>query len=86
MLKALWIKLKALLNYILSWLQNPSTIAAKDVDPNSVVDYMKSRGMDSSLSNRRRLAKEYGYTGPLNGSAEMNMFLHSKLKQDTWPF
>ena len=42
----------------------------------SIVDLMKLVGMDSSLANREALAKELGYTGPLGGSAEMNMWLH----------
>jgi hypothetical protein len=42
----------------------------------SIVDLMKLLGIDSSLSNRESLAKELGYTGDLNGSAEMNIWLH----------
>lgn len=42
----------------------------------SIVDLMKLLGIDSSLSNREELAKELGYTGELDGSAEMNIWLH----------
>ena len=42
----------------------------------SIVDLMKLLGIDSSLDNRTELAKELGYTGELNGSAEMNIWLH----------
>lgn len=42
----------------------------------SIVDLMKLIGQDSSLANREELAKELGYTGELNGSAEMNEWLH----------
>jgi hypothetical protein len=42
----------------------------------SIVDLMKLLGIDSSLDNRKELAKELGYTGQLDGSAEMNMWLH----------
>ena len=42
----------------------------------SIVDLMKLLGIDSSLDNRKDLAKELGYTGELNGSAEMNIWLH----------
>ncbi len=42
----------------------------------SIVDLMKLLGIDSSLSNRKELATELGYTGELNGSAEMNIWLH----------
>jgi hypothetical protein len=37
---------------------------------------MKLLGIDSSLENRKELAQELGYTGELNGSAEMNIWLH----------
>ena len=42
----------------------------------SIVDLMKLLGIDSSLDNRKELAKELGYTGELDGSAEMNIWLH----------
>lgn len=42
----------------------------------SIVDLMKLLGIESSLDNRKELARELGYTGELNGSAEMNLWLH----------
>ncbi|HQS97590.1 MAG: hypothetical protein B7X90_12465 [Novosphingobium sp. 17-62-19] len=42
----------------------------------SIVDLMKLLGIDSSLANRKELAQELGYTGALDGSAEMNIWLH----------
>ncbi len=36
---------------------------------------MKLLGLDSSLANRKELATELGYTGALDGSAEMNTWL-----------
>lgn len=42
----------------------------------SIVDLMKLLDIDSSLANRKELAQELGYTGPLDGSAEMNIWLH----------
>jgi hypothetical protein len=42
----------------------------------SIVDLMKLLGIDSSLENRKELARELGYTGDLDGSAEMNIWLH----------
>ncbi|TXC68933.1 DUF3597 domain-containing protein [Sphingorhabdus soli] len=42
----------------------------------SIVDLMKLVGIDSSLDNRKALARELGYTGALDGSAEMNIWLH----------
>ena len=45
----------------------------------SIVDLMKLVNMDSSLANRKELAQELGYTGALDGSAEMNIWLHKKV-------
>ena len=45
----------------------------------SIVDLMKLVGMDSSLSNRKELAKELGYTGDMNDSATMNIWLHKQV-------
>ena len=47
----------------------------------SIVDLMKVLDLDSSLSARKELAKELGYTGDLNGSAEMNIWLHKQVMQ-----
>jgi Domain of unknown function (DUF3597) len=43
----------------------------------SIVDLMKLVGMDSSLGARKELAKDLGYTGDMNDSASMNIWLHS---------
>lgn len=55
----------------------------------SIVDLMKLIGQDSSLSARKQLAQELGYTGALDGSAEMNIWLHhrvmSKLREEGVP-
>ncbi len=48
---------------------------------NSIVDLMKLTHQDSSLDARKRLAQELGYTGELNGSAEMNIWLHHKVME-----
>ncbi|MFL6595879.1 MAG: DUF3597 domain-containing protein [Chthoniobacterales bacterium] len=42
----------------------------------SIVDLMKLVGMESSLQNRKELATELGYTGDMNDSASMNIWLH----------
>lgn len=42
----------------------------------SIVDLVKLLGIDSSLDNRKELARELGYTGATDGSAEMNIWLH----------
>jgi Domain of unknown function (DUF3597). len=47
----------------------------------SIVDLMKALGLDSSLANRKELAKELGYTGDMNDSASMNMWLHKQVIQ-----
>lgn len=58
-------------------------MAAKKGQPlnwqTSIVDLMKLVGMDSSLANRKEMAQELGYTGALDGSAEMNLWLHKKV-------
>jgi uncharacterized protein DUF3597 len=45
----------------------------------SIVDLMKLLKLDSSLGARKQLAKELGYTGALDGSAEMNIWLHKQV-------
>ncbi|KTC68207.1 hypothetical protein Lbir_2809 [Legionella birminghamensis] len=45
----------------------------------SIVDLMKLLNLDSSLSARKQLAQELGYTGALDGSAEMNVWLHKQV-------
>jgi hypothetical protein len=55
---------------------------AQDEDLNwqqSIVDLMKLLKLDSSLGARKQLAKELGYTGALDGSAEMNIWLHKQV-------
>jgi hypothetical protein len=45
----------------------------------SIVDLMKLLKLDSSLGARKQLAQELGYTGKLDGSAEMNVWLHEQV-------
>ena len=45
----------------------------------SIVDLMKLLKLDSSLNARKQLAKELGYTGAPDGSAEMNVWLHKQV-------
>ena len=47
----------------------------------SIVDLMKLVGIDSDITNRRALASELGYTGDLNDSATMNVWLHKQVMQ-----
>jgi hypothetical protein len=48
----------------------------------SIVDLMKLLDIDSSLQNRKELASELGYTGDLNDSASMNIWLHKRVMQE----
>jgi len=48
----------------------------------SIVDLMKLLDLDSSLDARKALATELGYTGAKDGSAEMNIWLHSRVMQE----
>ena len=45
----------------------------------SIVDLMKLVGMDSSFGARKELAKELHYTGDMNDSASMNIWLHKEV-------
>jgi len=45
----------------------------------SIADLMRLVDMDPSFENRKALASELGYTGELNGSAEMNIWLHKQV-------
>jgi len=45
----------------------------------SIVDLMKLLKLDSSLGARKQLAQELGYTGALDGSAAMNIWLHKQV-------
>ncbi len=47
----------------------------------SIVDLMKLVGMDSSLSARKELAQDLHYTGDMNDSATMNMWLSKEVMQ-----
>jgi hypothetical protein len=45
----------------------------------SIVDLMKLLKLDSSLTARKQLAQELGYKGSLDGSADMNIWLHKQV-------
>jgi len=45
----------------------------------SIVDLMKLVGMDSSLSARKELARDLDYTGDMNDSSSMNVWLHQEV-------
>lgn len=88
--------LRQILNAIVTAIENPNS--PREIDASldamardnpekldwrhSIVDLMKLVGMDSSVQARDELALELGYTGVLNGSAEMNQFMHDKLMRE----
>jgi hypothetical protein len=45
----------------------------------SIVDLMKLLNLDSSLCARKHLAEELHYTGNMNDSASMNIWLHGQV-------
>jgi len=45
----------------------------------SIVDLMKLLKLDSSFTARKQLAQELGYRGKLDGSTEMNVWLHKQV-------
>jgi hypothetical protein len=47
----------------------------------SIVDLMKLVDLDPSLSNRKQLAGELGYTGDTQDSAKMNIWLHHEVME-----
>ena len=47
----------------------------------SIVDLMKLVGMESGLAQRKALAQELGYSGDMNDSAPMNIWLHKQVMQ-----
>jgi 3-oxoacyl-ACP reductase-like protein len=61
-------------------------LAAKSSQPlnwrTSIVDLLKLLNLDSSLTERKELATELGYTGALDGSPEMNIWLHKRVMKE----
>jgi len=45
----------------------------------SIVDLMKLISLDSSLAARKELAQELHYSGDMNDSASMNIWLHKQV-------
>lgn len=57
-----------------------AAVASEKLDwRNSIVDLLKLTNQDSSLDARSALAKQLGYPGPFDGSADMNTWLHQKV-------
>jgi len=47
----------------------------------SIVDLMKLLDLDSSLASRKQLAQELRFSGDVNDSASMNVWLHKQVMQ-----
>jgi 3-oxoacyl-ACP reductase-like protein len=61
-------------------LQKVAADIREDLDwKKSIVDLMKLLKLDSGLGARKQLAQELGYTGALDGSADMNIWLHKQV-------
>jgi 3-oxoacyl-ACP reductase-like protein len=61
-------------------MDNLASQAAQKLDwRNSIVDLMKLINLDSSLVARKELAQELNYTGDMNDSASMNIWLHKEV-------
>jgi hypothetical protein len=60
-----------------------TSLAAKNKEKldwrKSIVDLMKLLNLDSSLSARKQLAQELHYSGDMNDSASMNVWLHKQV-------
>jgi hypothetical protein len=48
----------------------------------SIVDLMKLLDIESSLENRRELARELGYDGSTEDTATMNVWLHKRVMEE----
>ena len=48
----------------------------------SIVDLMTLLKLDASLGARQKLAKELGYTGNVNDTAPMNIWLHKQVMNE----
>jgi len=61
-------------------MDNLATQATQKLDwRHSIVDLMKLINLDSSLTARKKLAQELNYTGDMNDSASMNIWLHKQV-------
>lgn len=63
---------------------NKATDGVGTIQDISLIDYMKSKGLDASFANRAKLAKEYGIAN-YTGTAAQNLALLSKLQSNTKP-
>lgn len=48
----------------------------------SIADLMTLIGVDASIESREALAGELGYDGPLDGSCDMDNWLHARVMAD----
>jgi N-acetylmuramoyl-L-alanine amidase CwlA len=59
--------------------QAPKAVAKGDMKTTSIVAYLKSINVDSSFTNREKLAKQYGISG-YKGTAAQNLTLLDKMR------
>jgi Domain of unknown function (DUF3597) len=65
---------------VVAIMDNLASQATEKLDwRNSIVDLMKLINLDSSLTARKELAQELDYTGDMNDSASMNIWLHKEV-------
>lgn len=57
----------------------PSRPSGGEYTGNSIVDYLNSKGIDSSFANRKKLAAQYGISG-YAGTATQNLTLLNKMR------
>jgi 3-oxoacyl-ACP reductase-like protein len=67
------VDVEAILNAMAA--QNPEKLNWRT----SIVDLMKLLGLDSSLGARKQLATELDYSGNMDDSASMNIWLHKQV-------
>lgn len=67
------VDVEAILNGLAA--KNPEKLDWK----HSIVDLMKLVGMDSSLGARKELARDLNYSGDMNDSASMNIWLQKEV-------
>lgn len=63
---------------------NSKPITNSGSNSNSIVDYLKSIGIDSSYNNRAKLAQQYGISG-YRGTASQNIELLNKMRNGSQP-
>src|SRR5699024_12339174 len=69
-------------NNLLSKLKSGKPKKKGNTKTNSIVEYIKSIGVNSSFSNRTKLAKQYGISG-YKGTASQNIRLLNAMRKNS---